>query len=156
MPLRNAWLTVLFAGLVYAAGLGWYLRSNAAAVRRVADVVRTDPGAVLAGSYGLAGPGALVRGLVADLLVAPAPTPDLLLPAGAVLLPTALLVTVYRFGSGAAWLYVLGALAPGVVLVAGPFLPVPTLAVVAVGVVGLPAVATVAFLGDVGLVLYGG
>lgn len=93
--------------------------------------------------WGLGDPTAYVRVLAAD------PSPALLFPVGAVLLPIALATTVLKFGRGAAWLYLLGAVGPLVGFAARPELPAMAGVDLALFVV-LPLVAALVFLGDVG------
>lgn len=70
-------------------------------------------------------------------------------PLGAVLLPVALATTVLKFGRGAAWFYLLGAVGPLVGFAAGPVLPEMAGVDLALFVV-LPLLAALVFLGDVG------
>lgn len=113
--------------------------SLAAFVARLA----ADPVSALATGWGLGAPTAFVQALAAD------PSAALLFPAGAVLLPVTLATTVFAFGRGAAWLYLVGALAPLAGFVAGPLLP-PAAGVDLTLFVVLPVVAALVFLGDVG------
>jgi hypothetical protein len=138
--LEVAWLGVALAGLVYAAGLARYL----GATDGVTAALAADPVGTLTAGAGLPSPSGFARAAAA------APSLDLLFPAGALVLPLVLGWTVLRFGRGAAWLYVLGALGPVVALTAGPALPVTPVALVVVLLVAVPTLATLAFLGDVG------
>lgn len=141
--LRNRWVAVCLAFGVYAAGLAQFALANEAALSSLGGRLAADPVSALATGWGLGAPTAFVRGLAVD------PSAALLFPLGAVLLPVALATTVFGFGRGAAWLYLVGALAPLAGFVAGPVLPA------AAGVdlalfVALPVVAALVFLGDVG------
>jgi hypothetical protein len=136
-PLERAWLGVLVAGLVYAAGVARYQASTGGVTDALAAVAGSSAGGPLA-------PAVFVRGAVT------APSTDLLFPFGVVLLPAVLGWTVHRFGRGTAWLYVLGSVAPALAVVAGFVVSLPAAVVVLGGLVALPAAATLAFLGDVG------
>lgn len=141
--LRNRWVAVFLAVGVYVAGFAQFVLADQAALGSLLARLAADPVSALATGWGLGAPTTFVGTLVAT------PSPALLFPVGAVLLPAALAVTVFTFGRGAAWLYLLGALGPLVGLVAGPLLPTATAVDLALFVV-LPVVAALVFLGDVG------
>jgi hypothetical protein len=136
--LERAWVAVLVAGVVYAAGVARYQGATDGVADAVASLVGPASGAAVVA------PAAFVRGAAA------APSPDLLFPVGVAALPATLGWTVRRFGRGTAWLYVLGSLAPALAVAAGALASAPTPLLVVVGLVALPGVATLAFLGDVG------
>lgn len=136
--LERAWIAVLVAGLVYAAGVARYQGATDGVADAVASLVGPASGAAVVA------PAAFVRGAAA------APSPDLLFPVGVAALPATLGWTVRRFGRGTAWLYLLGSLAPALAVAAGALASAPTALLVVVGLVALPGVATLAFLGDVG------
>ncbi|EJN60317.1 DnaJ domain-containing protein [Halogranum rubrum] len=141
--LRNRWLGVFLALSVYVGGFASFVAANLSAIDALLARLTSDPASALTAGWGLGDPTAYVQTLVAD------PSLVLLFPLGAVLLPVALATTVLKFGRGAAWFYLLGAVGPLVGFAAGPALPEMAGVDLALFVV-LPLLAALVFLGDVG------
>jgi hypothetical protein len=143
-PLFKGWLAVLVAGVAYLAGVGQYLAANADALAAFLSAVAASPSNLTGGSFGVEVPMAFLRASLAP------PGPALLFPVGLTALPVVFGAVVLKFGQGTAYLYLLGALAP-VVVVAGATVAPGLLALsVVLGLVVLPVSGTLLFLGDVG------
>jgi curved DNA-binding protein CbpA len=147
-PLGLAWVTVVLAGLLYVAGLGWYLRGHADAVGALLSASSAEPVAAALGSHGLTSPAAYAQAAFAS------PSPALLFPAGAVVLALALAGVVYRFGHGPTWLYAVAATGPVVGFVARPVVPVPGAWLDLLLFVVLPLAAASIFAVDLGRFLW--
>lgn len=146
-PLWYGWFAVLTATVAYAAALGAFGLSNAAAVRALAASLVDSPVPTLVAPSGLA-----VSQFAARAVAQPGV--ELLFVGGVVVLPVVLALTVGRFGSGLAWLYPLAALGPAVVVLGGAALP-PVAALDLALLVVLPVASAVGFLVDVGRFLFG-
>lgn len=143
-PLFGGWLAVLVAGLAYLAGVGQYLAANADALATFLSAVLASPANLAGGSFGVEFPLTFLQASLAST------GPALLFPVGLAALPVVFGAVVLKFGQGTAYLYLLGALAP-VVVVAGATVAPGLLALsVVLGLVVLPVSGTLLFLGDVG------
>lgn len=150
--LRRAYAGALVAAAIYVAGLVAFALGVADAVQATATDLAATPTATLAATSPfppvepslVAAVGDVAAGTVAAGTVA-----ALALPAGAIALPAVLLGTVARYGRGTAWAYALPSLGPLVVVAGESALPAATWVDLA-GFVVLPALATGAFLYDVG------
>ncbi len=147
-PLGLAWLTVVLAGALYVAGLGWYLRAHAGAVGALLSTASANPAAAVLGSHGLTPPAAYALAALAS------PSPALLFPAGAAVLALALAAVVYRFGHGPTWLYAVAATGPVVGFAARPAVPVPGAWLDLLLFVVLPVAAAGIFAVDLGRFLW--
>jgi curved DNA-binding protein CbpA len=143
-PLLGGWLAVLVAGLAYLAGVGQYLSANAEALSAFGSAVASSPSNLVAGSFGFEVPMAF---LTASFT---ASGPALLFPIGLIALPVVFGAVVLKFGQGTAYLYLLGAFAPLVVVLGGAAVPTALALPVVLGLVVLPVSGTLLFLGDVG------
>ncbi|QKY19346.1 DnaJ domain-containing protein [Halolamina sp. CBA1230] len=146
--LKRWYGVVVLSLLVYAGGLGVYALPRLAAIREFVGDVTASPAAALLGPFPLGSPTAYVLE-AARAATAGTPTLGLVLLAGTVLLPLVVLTTVGRFGRGAAWLYALPSLAPGLCLAVWPVVAVPTV-VALLGLIVLPVLSAGGFLVDVG------
>jgi hypothetical protein len=166
--LREAWVATVAATVLYLSGLGQYLLADRAAAsalaeRLVAAPIATLRGTTVAGAgtgasagVALSSPGAVARAALVDA-VAVEPTPAVVFPVGAFVLPLVLGWTVHRFGRGAAWLYVLLASGPAAALLVTAVVPSAVSVPVAVlgGCLLAPALGAGGFLVDVGRALVG-
>ncbi|MFC5366669.1 DnaJ domain-containing protein [Salinirubrum litoreum] len=143
-PLFVGWLAVLLAGLAYLAGVGQYLAANADALSSFLSAVTASPANLFGGSFGVEVPMAFLEASLT------ASGPALLFPVGLAALPLVFGGVVLKFGQGTAYLYLLGALAPLVVVAGGTLVPAALALLVVLGLVVLPVSGTLLFLGDVG------
>jgi hypothetical protein len=143
-PLFAGWLAVLLAGLAYLAGVGQYLAANADALSTFLSAVTASPGSLFGGSFGVEAPMTFLEASLS------ASGPALLFPVGLAALPVVFGAVVLKFGQGTAYLYLLGALAPLVVVAGGALVPAALALLVVLGLVVLPVSGTLLFLGDVG------
>lgn len=150
--LRRAYAAALVAAAIYAAGLVAFTIGVADEVATTLSAMADAPTSTLTAasplppvepSLGTAVGDVAAGTVAADALAAFA------LPAGAIALPAVLLWTVARYGRGTAWAYALPSLGPAVVLAGDSVLPAATWVDLG-GFVVLPALATGAFLFDVG------
>lgn len=146
--LRNRWVAVSVALAVYMAGLSQYALANQSALDALVGGLASDPAATLVTEAGLSAPMAFIRAAAAE------PSLALLFPVGAAVLPLVLVLTVVRFGKGAAWLYAFGALSPLAGIAMGEFLPISAAWVDLSLFIVLPVVVTLVFLVDVGRYLW--
>jgi curved DNA-binding protein CbpA len=140
--LRNGWVGVLAATVLYLAGLWWHARTRL--TDGLVAALAADPVGTLA-----SGPGFVTSTAFVDASAAASPLAALL-PVGAVVLLGVLGWTVLRYGHGTAWLYVLGAFGPIAALLVGVAAPDTGFGADALTFVVLPLAAAAAFLGDVG------
>lgn len=143
-PLFKGWLAVLVAGVAYLAGVGQYLAANADALSTFLSAVLASPANLAGGSFGVEVPMTFLQASLAST------GPALLFPVGLAAFPVVFGAVVLKFGQGTAYLYLLGALAPVVVVAAAAMVPAVLALLVVLGLVVLPLSGTLLFLGDVG------
>lgn len=148
-PLWYGWTGVLLAGIVYLAGVGSYLRANAAALADLRTALASQPIGALTTTRSLIGPGTFA--MTTASLGSPR---SLLFPVGIVALAVAFGWVVLAFGRNSAYLYLLGGVAPAAALAAGPVVALPDGVVLALVAV-VPLGSTAFFLVDAGRVLAG-
>jgi hypothetical protein len=143
-PLFKGWLAVLVAGASYLAGVGQYLAANADALSTFLSAVLASPANLAGGTFGVEFPLTFLQASLAST------GPALLFPVGLAAFPVVFGAVVLKFGQGTAYLYLLGALAPVVVVAAGAMMPAVLALLVVLGLVVLPLSGALLFLGDVG------
>ncbi|MFB6125920.1 MAG: J domain-containing protein [Halolamina sp.] len=156
--LRRAYAALLVVAATYAVGLAAYAGHVAPTLSRTASGLLSEPTATLTVGSPLPSALAVVREAATTLAagtVAVEAATTLAFAVGAAALPAVLLGTVARYGRGTAWAYSLPSLGPLVAVgaVAASVAPATTGLHLA-GFVLAPAIATAAFLVDVGVYLY--
>ncbi|WP_435115509.1 J domain-containing protein [Halolamina sp. C58] len=146
--LKRWYGVVVLSLLLYAGGLGAYALPQRAAMRSFVGELTTSPVPTFLGAFPLGSPTEYVLGSV-RAATGGTPTLGLVLLAGTVLLPLVVLTTVGRFGRGAAWVYALPSIAPGLCLAVWPVVAIPTWGAL-LGLIVLPLLSGGGFLVDVG------